>query len=69
MKNNSEVRSEYSYWQKSKHIFLEGIDKNKTLPDHAKAELKELIAQHFRVIGQLIGTVEIIYLREKQNSY
>jgi len=59
-------REEYSYWLKAKNIFMEGIDKNKTLPEHCKKDLKDLVSEQFRIIGKTIGTFELLYLREKQ---
>lgn len=52
--------------QESKAIFLKGIDNNKSLPEGTKTELKAIIAQQFQIMGQIIGTAELIYLRNKQ---
>ena len=60
------ARAEYSYWLKAKHTFMQGIDKNKTLPDHCKKDLKELVGEQFRIIGKTIAAFELLYLREKQ---
>lgn len=59
-------RAEYSYWLRAKNLFMEGIDKNETLPDHCKRDLKDLVSEQFRIIGKTIGTFELLYLREKQ---
>jgi hypothetical protein len=66
--HKEEPRIEYGYWHKAKNIFMEGIDKNKTLPDHCKRDLKELVSEQFRIIGKTIGTFELLYLREKQSD-
>jgi len=67
-KNKSEVpRPEYSYWKQAKDIFLNGIDKNKTIPEYSKQELKELVDGQFQFLGKIIGTYELMYLREKQS--
>lgn len=63
MKAKDGIREEYSYWQKAKNTFFEGIDKNKTLPDWAKADLKGLVVEHFRTIGHTIATYELLFLR------
>jgi len=59
-------RAEYSYWLRAKHLFIEGIDKNETLPEHCKKDLKDLVTEQFRIIGKTIATFELLYLREKQ---
>lgn len=52
----------------AKNIYLKGIDDNKNIPDHAKDELKQLIARQFRVMSQYIGVTELLYLREDYHN-
>jgi hypothetical protein len=66
--SNEEGRREYSYWKKSKDTFMKGIDKNKMLPTETKVVLKQLISEQFQFMGKIIGTTELIYLREKQHK-
>lgn len=61
-------RNEYSYWRKSKDIFLAGIDRNEMLPAATKQELKNLISEHFQLMSKTVATTELIYLREKQHQ-
>jgi len=61
-------RAEYSYWLQAKNLFMDGIDKNETLPEHCKRDLKDLVSEQFRIIGKTIGTFELLYLREKQSE-
>ncbi len=57
-----------SYINDAKHIFLKGIDNNKNIPDSAKQELKQIIEAQFQIMGQFIGTTELLYLRELQHK-
>lgn len=57
-----------NYWKKSNQLFNDGIDTNKTLPDHAKKELKKQIGKIFKSMSGIVATVELIYLREKQHK-
>lgn len=66
IEGNSGKRIEYSYWKEAQDIFMKGIDKNKTIPDYAKSDLKEVVKAQFQFLGKVIGTYELMYLREKQ---
>lgn len=53
-----------NYTIEAKNIYLKGIDRNKNIPDYAKEELKQIISAQFQIMGQFIGTTELLYLRE-----
>lgn len=57
-----------NYLTECKDIVLNKIDENKNIPSEAKIELKALIRQQFQVIKEVIGVVELLYLRETQET-
>lgn len=57
-----------NYLTECKNVVLERIDENKNIPFESKVELKALVRKQFEVMGQTIGLIELLYLREKQET-
>lgn len=58
---------EISYFQKSQSAFLSGIDANKSLPEIVREQLKDIVKKQFQIMWQIIGTTELIFLRNQQS--
>lgn len=53
-----------NYITEARIVVLTGIDSNKNLPDQVKTELKKIMSDQFGIMGRIIGTTELILLRE-----
>lgn len=65
MANIETPRVEHKDWKKSKELFLNSIDKNKSLPEPIKMQLKEICREHFNLMGKAIYTAESIMILTK----
>ena len=42
------------------------IEEHQFLPDHIKPELKSIVSTHFKLMSELLGTMELLYRRENE---
>jgi hypothetical protein len=65
----NEINDNENLHYRTKILFLyrDQIKNNPSLPDEDKKELMDLVCKHFMLIDQMIGTFELMYLREKQS--
>lgn len=49
----------------AKDLYIKSIDDNKHIPDDYKPLFKDIIACHFLTLGQVIGNMELLIMREQ----
>ena len=46
-------------------IMLDYVDQTPNLPEHIKPQVKQNLVDHINFIGQYLGTIELLWRREK----